>query len=77
MNVNFEIAALFPSPFSRVKKGGNFKTSIHLDSVESFLYYLSSRGKENLEQPSCEQIPVANSISFCNFPQHSTHLRNG
>ena len=41
MNVNFEIAALFPLPFSRVKKGGNFKTNIHLDSVESFLYYLS------------------------------------
>ena len=45
MNGNFEIAALFPSPYSRVKKGGNFKTNIHLDSVESFLYYLSSRRK--------------------------------
>ena len=43
MNVNFEIAALYRSPFSPVKKGGNFKTNIHLDSVESFLYYLSSR----------------------------------
>ena len=32
MYVNFEIAALFPSPYSRVKKGGNFKTNIHLDS---------------------------------------------
>ena len=42
MNVNFEIAAPFPSPFSRVQKGGNFQTNIHLDSVESLLYYLSS-----------------------------------
>ena len=42
MNVNFEIAALFPSPYSQVKKGGNFKTKIHLDSVESFWNYLSS-----------------------------------
>ena len=45
MNVNFEIAALFPSPFSQVKKGGNFKTNIHLDSVELFLYHLSSSEK--------------------------------
>ena len=43
MNVIFEIAALFPLPFSRVKKCGNFKINIHLDSVESFLYYLSSK----------------------------------
>ena len=42
MYVNFEIAALFPSPCSRVKKRGNVKTKIHLDSVESFLYHLSS-----------------------------------
>ena len=28
--------------YSRVKKRANFKTNIHLDSVESFLYYLSS-----------------------------------
>ena len=42
MYVNFEIAALFPSLYSRVKKRGNFKTNIRLDSVESFLYYLSS-----------------------------------
>ena len=41
-DVNFEIAALFTSPYSRVKKRGNFKTNIHLVSVESFLYYLSS-----------------------------------
>ena len=32
----------FPSPYSRVKKRANFKTNIHLYSVESFLYYLSS-----------------------------------
>ena len=42
MYVNFEIAAFFPSPYSLVKKGGNFKTNIHLDSLESFLNYLSS-----------------------------------
>ena len=48
MNGNFEIAALFPSPYSRVKKGGNFKTNIHLDSVESFLYYLGSSKAMNL-----------------------------
>ena len=40
MYVNFEIAALFPWPYSRVKKRGNFKTNIHL---ELFLYYLSSK----------------------------------
>ena len=50
MNVNFEIAALFPSPFSRVKKGGNFKTNIHLDSVDPFLYYLSSSGSHNFSR---------------------------
>ena len=42
MYVDFEIAAFFPSPYSRVKKRANFKTNIHLDSVESFIYYLSS-----------------------------------
>ena len=45
MYVTFEIAALFPSPFSRVNKRGNFKTNIRLDSVESFLYYLSSSAR--------------------------------
>ena len=43
MHVDFEIAALFPSPYSREKKRANFKTNIHLDSVETFIYYLSSR----------------------------------
>ena len=43
MNVNFEIAALFSSSYSRVKKNANFITNIHLVSVESYLYYLSSR----------------------------------
>ena len=43
MYVDFEIAALFPSPYSRVRKRAKFKTNIHLDSVESFLYDLSSR----------------------------------
>ena len=42
MYVNFVFAALFPSPYSRVKKYGKFKTNIHLVSVDSFLYYLSS-----------------------------------
>ena len=42
MYVNFEIAAVFPSPYSHMKKGGNFKTNFLLDSVESFLKYLSS-----------------------------------
>ena len=45
MCVDFEIAALFPSPYSRMKKRANFKANIHLDSVELFLYYLSSRAK--------------------------------
>ena len=44
MYVYFEIAALFPSPYSRVNKRGNFKTNIHLDFVESFLY---RRGPKN------------------------------
>ena len=42
MNVDLEIATLFPSTFSRVKKGGNFRTNINLVSFESFLYHLSS-----------------------------------
>ena len=45
MYVNFEIAAVFPSPYSRVKRRANFKTNIHLDSVESFLYHLSSNSR--------------------------------
>ena len=42
MYVTFDIAALFPSPYSRVKKRGNFKTNIHMDYVDSFLYHLRS-----------------------------------
>ena len=45
MYVDFEIAALFPSQYTRVRKGHNFKTNIHLDSVESFLTYLSSNSR--------------------------------
>ena len=45
MYVSFEIAALFPSPHRRVKKSGNFKTNILIDSMESFLNYLSSKLK--------------------------------
>ena len=52
MYVNFEFAALLPSPYSRVKKCAKFKTNIHLVSIDSFLYYLSSR-KVHLEfEPS-------------------------
>ena len=47
MYVNFEFAALLPSPYSRVKKCAKFKTNIHLVSVDSFLYYLSSRAESN------------------------------
>ena len=43
MYVNFEFAALLPSPYNRVKKCAKFKTNIHLVSVDSFLFYLSSR----------------------------------
>ena len=42
MYVNFEFAALLPSPYSRVKKCAKFKTNIQLVSVDSFLYHLSS-----------------------------------
>ena len=41
--VSFKIAALlFTSPYRRLKKGGIFKTSILVDSIEAFLYCLSS-----------------------------------
>ena len=43
MYVNSKFAALLPSPYSRVKNCSKFKTNIHLVSVDSFLYYLSSR----------------------------------
>ena len=43
MTVCFEIVALFYSAIRRGKKGGNFKTNIHLDSVVSFFYCLYSR----------------------------------
>ena len=75
MNVNFEIAALVPSPYSRVKKSGNFKTNIHLVSVESFLYYLSS----NTNKPESEfsHRPRAKSkfiVSKANF-KYILHIR--
>ena len=47
MYVNFEFAALLPSPYSRVKKCAKFKTNIHLVSLDSFLYYLSSNDAVN------------------------------
>ena len=40
MNVYFEIGALFHAAIRWGKRGANFKTNIHLDSVESFLYCL-------------------------------------
>ena len=58
MYVNLEIAALFPSLYSRVKKGGNFKTNINLDSVESFLYYPKASFKDKngpSEQTFCDK----------------------
>ena len=45
MYVSFEIAALFPLLHRRVKKSSNFQTNILIDSIESFLDYLSSRNK--------------------------------
>ena len=41
MYVNFEFAALLPSPYSRVKKCAKFKTNIHLVSVDSFFIILA------------------------------------
>ena len=41
-NANFEIAALFPSLYRRVKKGGNFKIFTFFVYHESFLYWLNS-----------------------------------
>ena len=38
-----KFAALFPSPYSRGKKSGNFKTNMLVDSMVTFLYCLSSR----------------------------------
>ena len=51
----FEMDAHFPSPYSRVKKRGNFKTNVHLESVKSFLYYLSSNRKMYLEIRSADE----------------------
>merc|ERR1719468_1237079 len=42
----------------RVKKRGNFKTNIHLDSVESFLYYISS----TLQKDPCHLLLI---FCFC------------
>ena len=35
------LAALFPTQYGLVKKRGNFKTDILVDSIESFLHCLS------------------------------------
>ena len=42
MNVCFEFGALFHSAIRCGKQGGKFKITIHLNSVESFLYCLCS-----------------------------------
>ena len=49
MYVNFEFATLVPSPYSRVKKCAKFKTNVHLVSVDSFLYYLSSSNLDDMK----------------------------
>ena len=54
MYVNFEFAALLPSPYSRLKKCAKFKTNIHLVSVDSFLYYLSSNEREETKRRSAK-----------------------
>ena len=70
----FQIAALFSSPYMRVKKRGNFKTNILVDSIESFLYCLSSSPfilrndfvlnfKTNLESQCNVRIKAGNCIS--------------
>ena len=45
-NATFEIAALFQSPHTRVKKRGNFKSCIFFDYLESFLYCLYFKMKK-------------------------------
>ena len=70
MYVSFEIAALFSSPYRRVKKRGNFKTNILVDSIESFLYCPSILRndfvlyfKTNLESQCNVRIKAGNCIS--------------
>ena len=63
MYVNFEFATLLPSPYSRVKKCAKFKTNIHLVSVNSFLYYLSSRTWSKVDSCFCEAVYVP--VIFC------------
>ena len=43
--IGFIIATLFNAPYRQVKRHGNFKTNIPIDSTESFLYCHSSRLK--------------------------------
>ena len=49
-NFCFEIPAVFPHPY------GNFKTNMRFTETNPFLYCLSSRGKEKLEQLPCEHF---------------------
>ena len=54
----FEIGALFHSAIPWGKEGGNFKINIDLDSVESFLYFLCSRGTSKSYTWYIENTPL-------------------
>ena len=83
MYVNHEIATLFPHCIAELKKRGNFKLNIHLDSVESFLHYLSSRYNiVNVSNkfasnivPHCRPHPVAAAAAGILDYQSSTRAR--
>ena len=75
MYVNFEIAALLPSPYSRVKKCAKFKTNIPLVSVDSFLYYLSSSNlrHSSLQLSSSAHKGISESDLECCRSKRSSH----
>ena len=66
MYVNFEFAALLPSPYNRGKKCAKFKTNIHLVSVDSFLYYLSSSALfwRSLRDPDYRVVCLTNAMNL-------------
>ena len=66
MHVDFKITALFSSPYSRVKKRGNFKTNIRLVSVKSFLYHLSSSLDTNQDQNILDPSSRGNNNNLIN-----------
>ena len=76
MYVNFAFAALFPSPYSRVKKCGKFKTNIHLVSVDSFLYYLSSNDTENGLETTSEIVLAKEDGGAENMMDVTNSVRN-